>query len=122
MKGKRPDTPVILSKLEYFNAFGENDIVEGKAGRHPLGSFLKEDRAVAAARGKGVFGRDGDVERVSTDVIMYTDPASGRTVIRRVAEEIDVRFVDADPAVERALAKLDDADIKALAALGLRAR
>lgn len=112
----------LFSTLEYFNAFGENDTNEGKGGRHSLGSFLKQSHADAAARGKGVFGCDGTVEHVRHDVVLYEDPSTGRTIVRRLAEEINVKFVDEDPAIERALTKLTDEDIKALGALGLKVK
>jgi len=106
--------PATVSPMTIFTARGEIDQTEGRGGYRKLGQFLTEKEAMAAAKGEGVMGHDGDVKREDVDVVVYHDPDTGEIVTRRLGDRVLVEFEDPKVIRANALAKLTPKEKKAL--------
>lgn len=97
-----------------YGVYEDSDKIEGRGRRFLSGLFLDRALAVEGAKGKGVFGGDGEVRPVIALVIAFPDGAC-------LLSPWTGQFYEHPPAppsgavLAKALAKLDQAERDALA-------
>lgn len=114
----------VLARLEtlfLYKVTGENDTTEGRGGTYLVGYFVNSVDAQKAAEGKGVWGGAGDIKTENQVVAIYRDPTTGLETIRLVGEAIRVFFESPEDTRNRAIAKLQGANLSVaeLQSLGL---
>lgn len=104
-----------IGEYRAYKAQGDTDTTEGRGPLRTIGWYLNEQLAKLAAKGQGVFGADGYVSPEIVNVIVYIDPDTGESVVRKLGELLQQQqFEDDDEVRARALAKLSAEERRAL--------